>query len=103
MAMSRSLWAISAGSRWRGLRVRFSIPTIISARSENCKLMTARTKRSLLIGAILIGGLSVFALLTGRPGDAGGAIVGAVVGGTAMTVAIIPEWLMRRRRRQNQN
>ena len=69
------------------LRERFCIP-------EKCNSMTPRqTKQSLLVGRFLVGALSVYSLLTGRPGDVAGEVIGMVVGEIVMTFAVAPEIL----------
>ena len=59
------------------------------------------TRRTLLIVGVLVGGMSLYSLTTGRPGDFGAGMVGMVLGATAglmvALVEVIGRWLARRR------
>ena len=53
-------------------------------------------RRGLILFAILAGGMTVLSLLSGRPGDLGAGLVGAIVGGTVAAVVVGVELIGRR-------
>ena len=57
----------------------------------------------MLVGALLAFALSVYSLMTGRPGDLPLAIIGMVIGATFGAIAGIPELVARRRSRRDQH
>jgi cytochrome bd-type quinol oxidase subunit 1 len=65
--------------------------------------MAAQTRRGLLIGALLAFALSAYSLMTGRPGDFGGAAIGLAIGATFGVIAVLPELIARRRSRRDEH
>ena len=56
-------------------------------------------RKALLIVLVLVAGMTIISLLSGRSGDFEAGLIGMVLGGSIAAIAILPELIIRWRRR----
>jgi hypothetical protein len=56
-------------------------------------------RKTLLIVLVLVAGMTIISLSSGRSGDLEAGLIGGVLGGSIAAIAILPELIIRWRRR----